>query len=137
LWQKPARDTVPDVWMRLRPWLPAVAWSAVLFGLSCIPGNDLPEVPGAQTDKVAHVALYLVLGLAISRALRATTRLAGGRLLATTCLLATAYGITDELHQLFTPRRSSDWHDVAADAVGGLAGALLATRIFKRAANHP
>lgn len=115
-----------------------LAWAAVLFGLSSIPGNAFPEVPGAQTDKLVHGVLYLVLGALLVRALRVTTALGGGRLVALGCVLATGYGVTDELHQLFTPRRSCDWHDVLADAVGGLLGAVLATRfLLRRAPNQP
>jgi VanZ family protein len=110
-----------------------LAWAVVIFGLSSIPGNALPKVPGAQTDKLVHGIIYLVLGLVCGRALAATTGLAAGRRVALAFLLATAYGVTDELHQLFTPRRSCDWHDVVADAVGGLLGAVLAVTLARRA----
>jgi VanZ family protein len=108
------------------------AWAVVIFGLSSIPGNALPDVPGAQTDKLVHGLVYLVLGLVCGRALAATTGLGLGGRVALASLLATAYGVTDELHQLFTPRRSCDWHDVVADAVGGLVGAVLAARLSAR-----
>lgn len=115
-----------------------LAWAAVLFGLSSIPGTAFPEVPVAQTDKLVHGVLYLVLGALLVRALRASTALRGGRLVALGGLLAIGYGVTDELHQLFTPHRSCDWHDVAADAAGGLVGALLATRVLlRKAPNQP
>jgi VanZ family protein len=53
------------------------------------------------------------------------------------CLLATLYGVTDELHQLFTPRRSCDFYDVVADAVGGLLGAVLAAALVARRRDQP
>ena len=56
-----------------------LAWAVVIFGLSSIPGNALPEVPGAQTDKLVHGIVYLVFGLACGRSLAATTRLTAGR----------------------------------------------------------
>jgi VanZ family protein len=110
-----------------RAWGPALFWAAVLFGLSSIPGSSLPEVPGAQTDKLVHAVLYTVLGVLVVRGLKTTSRLRGARAALLAAALSTVYGITDELHQLFTPRRSSDWHDVIADAVGGLLGGFLAT----------
>jgi VanZ family protein len=103
----------------------------VLFTLSSIPGNAFPEVPGAQTDKLVHGVLYLVLGLLCGRGLGATTSLGRPTLVALAAAVATAYGVTDELHQLLTPRRSCDWHDVVADAVGALAGAALSTRFMR------
>ena len=40
-------------------------------------------------------------------------------------LLATLFGVTDEIHQYFVPGRQADVFDVVADAVGALAGALF------------
>jgi len=114
-----------------------LAWAVVIFALSSIPGNALPKVPGEQTDKLVHGIVYLVFGLACGRSLAATTRLTAGRRVALAFLLATAYGVTDELHQLFTPRRSCDWHDVVADAVGGFIGAVLAVTLLARRARPP
>jgi VanZ family protein len=113
----------------LRPWLPAIGWAVLLAVLSSIPGTAIPAGPTPNFDKLVHGGLYLVLGFFCARALAATTTLAPGALVAAATLMGTLYGVTDELHQLLTPRRSSDWHDVVADAVGALAGALVATRL--------
>jgi VanZ family protein len=117
---------------RLRPWLPALVWATVLFELSTIPGSEIPDLPTPQFDKLVHGFLYAVLGICCLLGLRQTTSLGTRGLVAAATALATAFGVTDELHQLFTPRRSSDWHDVVADAVGALAGAVLATRFRRR-----
>jgi VanZ family protein len=116
----------------LRPWLPALAWAAVLFALSSIPGGALPPDPGWQTDKLVHGVLYLVLGLLCRRALGARAGLTPAQLAAAATALATVYGVSDELHQLLTPRRSCDWRDVVADAVGALIGTGLATLFSRR-----
>jgi VanZ family protein len=47
-----------------------------------------------------------------------------GRVVLVAVALATAYGITDEVHQAFVPGRSPDPRDVVADAVGATAGAF-------------
>ena len=91
-------------------------------------------MPGRFTDELVHIALYGVLGVLVGRALAATTSLGGAARVALTCALAAAYGITDELHQLFTPRRSCGWHDFVADAIGGFLGGLLAATVLSR---HP
>jgi VanZ family protein len=127
-----------------RAWALVGAWAVVIFLLSSIPGSAIPEVPGRYTDKVVHVLVYAVLGLLLGRALAATatanatptpatkTALRRASTVVVVCVLATSYGITDELHQLFTPRRSCDWHDVVADAVGGLLGGVLAATVLSR-----
>src|SRR4051812_29137315 len=110
----------------LRAWAPALLWSCVIFGLSTIPGNQLPALPGWwNADKVVHTVIYGVLGALWWRGVRAT-RLRGrghGAQVSAAVVLTAVYGITDELHQAFTPHRSPDPFDVLADAVGGLLGA--------------
>jgi VanZ family protein len=115
-----------------RAWWPVLAWAAFIFVLSSIPGTKLPEVKTPHADKIVHAAVYLVLGALCLRAIRRTSRLTGARAVAVATLLAALYGISDELHQIFTPFRTADWHDAAADTAGGLAGALAAVTIRSR-----
>jgi VanZ family protein len=123
-------------WLRgIVAWTPSLFWAALLFRLSSIPGADLPRLPGWwSADKFVHGGLYAVFGALCWFGLRVTwTRprkpvidvLAGG-------LFAAIYGITDELHQAFTPGRSPDVFDVMADFVGGLLGALACVAIVAR-----
>jgi VanZ family protein len=111
-------------------WLPVVLWAGVIFALSAIPGTRLPSLDFPQSDKAVHALLYGVLGALIRRALGRTRSAGTARAnLAAAVLIATAYGITDEIHQLWTPHRSADWRDVVADAGGaalgvGMPGAL-------------
>lgn len=120
------RGTFRRVTRRRRAWLPATGWAVALAVLSSIPGTALPVVEGWNADKLVHGLLYLVLGLLCARALAATTSLEALALVSVATALATAYGVTDELHQLLTPRRSCDWRDVVADGVGALVGAGIA-----------
>lgn len=105
-------------------WGPVVLMLAVIFGASSIP--NLKTLPGNISDKSGHSIGYALLGGVILRAL------AGGRLRGVTLgrglaaiALATLYGVTDELHQLFVPGRSADRFDVLADAVGATIGVAI------------
>jgi VanZ family protein len=114
--------------------LPVVLWAGVIFALSSIPGTQLPAIDLPQSDKAAHAMLYGVLGGLTLRALdrsRASGRARSHLLFA--ILIATFYGITDEIHQRWTPQRSADWRDVVADACGATLGAaaLVAMRWMK------
>ncbi len=122
----PARTVaiVAAVRRRLGPWVWVLAWCALIFVLSSVPGHNLPEMPAANADKVVHAVVYAILGALCLRALRGTTSLRPAPAVALAVVLTTIYGVSDELHQLLTPGRSADVHDVMADAAGALLGAL-------------
>ena len=102
-------------------WGPVVLYMAAIFYASAQPDVALPSDLG---DRPWHSMGYAFLGVLVVRAL------AGGlpvRIGLTTVLaaaaLTTAYGASDELHQLFVPGRFADVNDLLADAIGGAAGA--------------
>ena len=114
-------------WTGLRPgphWLPPVIWATILFALSSGPGPEIP-IDVRHLDKIQHAGAYAVLGGLVSRALAiGAPAMVPGRRVIAAGLVATAYGVSDEIHQRFVPRRSPDVFDVVADAVGGFLGAL-------------
>jgi VanZ family protein len=99
----------------------------VIFALSSVPGQQLPTVSLPQSDKLAHAMVYGVLGALGFRATRLSWSSPRSPLVtaAVAVAIATVYGISDELHQNLTPQRTPDWHDVAADMMGGALGALV------------
>jgi VanZ family protein len=122
-----------------RAWAPALLWSAVIFGLSSIPGDALPSLPGWwSADKLVHGGVYGVLGALCWWGLRRTWARDRGLVqqVFAAGMCTALYGITDELHQAFTPRRSPDPFDVMADAVGGWLGALVCVAIVARKRNR-
>ena len=124
----------------LRAWAPALLWSVIIFALSSIPGNHLPPLTGWwNADKLVHGAVYAVLGALCWRGLRATGArgYGSGMQVGAAVAMTALYGITDELHQALTPRRSPDPFDVIADAVGGLLGALFCVAILARRRAKP
>lgn len=109
---------------------------ALIFYASSLSDPGLPQ--DAISDKTAHFLVYGALGGTLVRALaggRSARMTAMGMLGAT--LLATLYGISDEIHQAFVPLRTPDWRDVVADVLGALTGAVavsLAARALSRLA---
>lgn len=127
-------DSSPRAAHWLRWWGPALAYAGMIFLLSSV--SRLPSLPGAGGDKWAHSATYAGLALVVLRAIvRGRWReLSFGHLI-TALLLATAYGATDELHQLFVPGRMADLRDLAADAIGAaiaVSAACVVARVRSR-----
>ena len=119
----------------LRALAPALLWSTLIFWLSTIPGDALPPMPGWwNADKLIHGGVYAVLGALCWYGARGTLPRVRGPVhqVLAAGLITTLYGISDEMHQSFTPRRSPDPFDVIADAVGGLLGALVCVAIVAR-----
>ena len=120
----------------LRVWLaatlPVVAYAALIVAVSS--QSKLPKAP--FNDKLMHFGEYAVLGFLLARAiwLRWDRGLRHAGIFS--ILAATAFGITDEIHQYFVPNRDADVLDVVADFAGSLAGsvawALLALEVQVR-----
>ncbi len=111
---------------RVRVWGPAWAMMALIFTLSSM--SQLPRVPGGFEidDGVAHAVAYGVLSVLLLRALAgARWRGVSGRAAALAVLLASLYGVTDEVHQRFVPGRTAEITDLIADAVGAASAASL------------
>lgn len=100
-------------------------WAAAITAASSFPGTAYPRVDVPMADKLVHAFIYGVLGALCARALMAGGRATGGRVLVLATLVAGLFGVTDEVHQAFVPRRSPDVRDVVADLLGALIGAGL------------
>lgn len=97
--------------------LMALGWMGLIFFLSHQPSLPTPSLFPHQ-DKLFHAVTYGVLGLLLQGGLPDTP---GRWLLA--WLMASLYGCSDEIHQLFVPGRSADLLDLLADSAGALLGA--------------
>ncbi len=104
-------------------WGPVVLYMGIIFILSH--QSDV-SIPVGLSDKSSHSLAYTGLGVLIVRAL------AGGlpapvtlRIALLAVVLTTAYGASDEVHQMFVPGRSAELYDLYADAIGGAIGAFV------------
>ncbi len=108
--------------------LPAILWALLIFASSSIPGRVFPHVNIPNIDKIVHFAYYFIFAILVAIALKHQTRFRdlSKSSLMMSFLLATAYGVSDEAHQLFVAGRTSDPHDLVAD----MAGALMAVGVL-------
>jgi VanZ family protein len=80
-------------------------------------------MPASGTDKVLHFIAYAVLAALLCRALSGSG-VTAARTLLWAFVLATLYGVSDEVHQSHVPGREADVMDLLADALGAAGGAL-------------
>ena len=114
---------------RRTTWTAAVAWMVVIFGLSSLPASHVPSTGGTY----AHFGVYAVLGFILFHAFSYETP-ARDRAFALAVIVASIYGVTDELHQAFVPGRVPDVIDWAVDTLGALIGAGVGLALAPRRA---
>jgi VanZ family protein len=110
-------------------WGSVAVWATCIFVVSAVPGSSIPGHYG----NLAHFAEYAILAILLLRALEIRRRSLPAWI--SSVLLASAYGVSDELHQLFVPLRVSDPVDWMRDTVGAAAGVacyLLVVRLVRR-----
>jgi VanZ family protein len=84
------------------------------------------QIPADMPDVAAHSLAYMGLGALLTRALAGGfPAIVSGRVAAAAIVLTAAYGVTDEVHQMFVPGRTAEIRDLYADAIGGSAGTGL------------
>jgi VanZ family protein len=115
---------------RLWLWTPAVAYMAAIFFLSS-QSQPLPALTEHVWDKLLHSAEYLGLALLLFRALSGEG-LGPWTSAALTVALVSAYGASDEWHQMFVPLRTADVQDWMTDTLAGIVGAA-ACLAYRRA----
>jgi len=114
-----------------RYWAPVCGYAGLIFFLSSEPHpeQDLPSFVGLFSDKILHIIEYAVLGGLCYRAFRWGTNGSWRQwALSLAILLASLYGISDEVHQAFVPFRDSSWLDWLADTIGATLGAITMRR---------
>lgn len=144
-----------EMWLA---WVLAAAMAVGIFAMSAHTGQQLDSsnelisiikrwlagvasaVAGHEVDvsPVGHATEYFVFGALLNWAFVATkqwrTRTVGvwAGLAVLAVVVASLYGVTDELHQLFVPGRACDPADWAVDAVFAGLGALVARALMRR-----
>lgn len=118
------------LWRWLVDILPLVLWMALIFWFSS--QSVLVEIEREAAEKTvyktAHILVYAVLAWLWWRALSPRRQL-NWPVLFTALALTTAYGISDEIHQLFVPGRHGRLADVLFDTSGALLMVLLIRRV--------
>ena len=117
-------------------WTPVILYALAIFISSSV---EQPQVvPATLGDKTLHGVAYAGLALLTLRAL------AGGAWSGVTAagafvaaVLASAYGVGDEVHQWFVPGRQFDPRDMLADAVGAGGACAAAWLIARVRGRHP
>lgn len=110
-------------------WGPVCGYAGLIFYLSAQPHPEehLPFVMHFS-DKVLHAVEYAVLGALCYRAVYGGHDAWRQQAIPAAILLASLYGVSDEVHQAFVPFRDSNWLDWMADTIGAAVGVVGVSR---------
>jgi len=106
-------------------WTATISYMAVIFYFSSLSRPIKYELPYG-VDKVIHFIEYAILSFLMSYSLKNS---GVRRYVLVGWILASFYGITDEIHQSFVPMRDASAFDVFADGLGSFAG-VYCEKIF-------
>jgi VanZ family protein len=106
---------------------PAILYAIVIFIMSSFPGNKLPTIPLDFGDKIVHLLEFGLFGIFLFRAFRFPKP--SFQPLRQTIAFGMLYAASDEIHQLFVPKRFCDIYDFAADSIGLILFAYISSRL--------
>lgn len=116
-----------------RYYILVLLYCAGIFWLSHQSSPPVPETGFPQADKVAHLILFGGLAGIISVGLHRAGRTHAPWIHRFgPVLFATAYGLTDEIHQLFIPLRTFSLLDLLANFTGAALAHAAVSTFFRR-----
>ncbi len=111
---------------RIGHWLPTFLWAAFIFYLSSQPGLKVSEgFWDVATRKPAHIFVYFILYLLVTRALLKDLLITKKKLIIKSFILTIVYGAFDEFHQSFVPLREGKVLDIMWDGMGAALAAFV------------
>ena len=95
-----------------------IAYCILLFILTSLPGN--PASQTSQIDKLYHIVAYGLLSFILYLLLIFQNRIQFFKKFPATftIVLTTAFGLANELHQIFIPTRTFNKYDLLANLIG-------------------
>ena len=120
----------------LRYFLAPVFWAAIIFFLSSIPSEDLPDFSFWRLisfDKFAHACMYGMLAFLLMKACyrQYSSWYIRYNAIKITAVAAIVYGGLIEIYQeLLLADRYGDWLDLIANIIGAFLGIFIFRLIF-------
>lgn len=112
--------------------LPLIIYWIILFILTSLPSTL--AIATDMNDKLNHFGAYgllsilLYLNLHFQEKIKILSRFPA----AFTVLIASIYGLLDEIHQMFVPGRSAEFLDWLADFLGSVTAVLIMGYILRK-----
>ncbi len=112
--------------------LPTLIWGIIIFVVSSIPSDKIPNIQIFGIDKLLHILTFFIFGIFIYRSIYFSkgTKLSFTKIATYVILIIAIVGILDELYQGLIPGRSTDFFDLVADIIGGILSTYFAKKFL-------
>ena len=118
------------IWMIYH--LPTYLWGALIFWVSSF-SEVFPTIKIALADELGHFGEFFVFAFFLARLLKhVKPRLFRRNFIICAIIFATLYGLLDEVHQIFVPKRGFEMMDIFADFFGSVFGTMAYVAVLKR-----
>ena len=101
-------------------WLPVLVYAGLIFYFSSLPTIPQPILEIIPETFILHMIEYAILSILLFRALINSNNVLRNNVALLAITIATLYGITDEIHQLFVPGRVFSHFDIIANFIGSM-----------------
>ncbi|MEA1925395.1 MAG: VanZ family protein [Candidatus Altiarchaeota archaeon] len=105
-------------------WATTLFYMLLIYVLSSISHPPQP-VANSYAPMLEHIIEYSILGFLLHTLISSTRDYTKLRVFILAVLLASLYGLTDEIHQFFVSGRVCSLDDLVADTLGSLIGAFI------------
>ncbi|OYT54012.1 MAG: hypothetical protein B6U72_03850 [Candidatus Altiarchaeales archaeon ex4484_2] len=105
-------------------WATTLSYMLLIYVLSSISHPPQPVV-NPHAPMLEHIIEYSILGFLLHALISSTRDCTRARVFVLAVLLASLYGLTDEIHQFFVPGRICGLEDLVADTLGALIGSFI------------
>jgi len=106
-------------------WGITLTYMSIIFFLSSISYPPQPLPLKFYAPVIEHIIEYAILGFLLSVAIKPKNEKMQRWAIFWAIMIATIYGITDEIHQLFVPGRTASVFDASLDCIGAVIGSLF------------
>lgn len=117
---------------RLKYWIPAIFLSALIFFLSSLETNEIPEYGFEFGDKLLHLLAFFVYGISLYIGFhKSFINKLKSYIVILTVISGLIFAASDEYHQSFVFGRVCDFYDFLADSIGIILSAFVSSKYIK------
>lgn len=102
--------------------LPPFIWGLIIFIVSSIPSDKIPNIQIFGIDKIVHIFAFFVFGYLVFRSINYSkgVNYSFKKIATYVIIIVAIFGVIDELYQGLIPGRTTDFFDFVADLIGGI-----------------